>query len=801
MFFFGYLLYFCRKYIRELMRKKFVITLWIVLIVVIASVYLAFAAIWNGWVGYMPDVKDLMNPVSKSATLIYSADGQLIGTWSYNKENRVIVDFDDISPYVAKALVATEDERFYDHSGVDFRAIGRAIVKRGVLGQENAGGGSTITQQLAKLVYTQREGIAKNSMERAMQKPIEWVIAIKLERYYTKEEIIAMYLNQFDFLHNAVGIKTAAMTYFGKDPKDLDINESAMLVGLCKNPSLYNPVRYPERATQRRNVVLQQMEKEGYISKAEYGMLSAQPIELNFHRVDHKEGVAPYLREYLRQTLMADKPVRDNYPKWNNRQFVIDSIQWETDPMYGWCKKNKKRDGSPYNIYADGLRVYTTIDTRMQQYAEDAMIRHVGHYLQPAFTAEKKGRPNAPFTNKLTPSQVNDIMNRAIMQSERYNTMLSAGHTREEILATFHEKTPMTVFSYHGEIDTIMTPLDSIRYYKTFLRSGFMSMDPTTGYVKAYVGGVNFTYFMYDMVTLGRRQVGSTIKPYLYSLAMENGFTPCDLAPNVQRTYIVAGKPWTPRNGSTARYGQMVPLRWGLAQSNNWISAYLMSQLNPNQFVDLLHSYGIENPDIHPSMALCLGPCEVSVCEMVSAYSVFVNHGIRCAPIFVSRIEDGEGNVVAEFTPQMSEVISADAADKMLTLLRAVIDEGTGHRIRARFNIEGQIGGKTGTTNNNSDGWFMGFTPQLVSGCWVGGEDRDIHFDGMAYGQGASMALPIWAYYMQSIYADKSLGYSPEVEFDLPADYDPCESTKDGFSSINNEDDDFIGVDIESVYE
>ncbi len=783
------------------MRKKFVITLWVVLLVVIAGIYLVFAAIWNGWIGYMPDVKDLMNPVSKSATLIYSGDGQLIGTWSYNKENRVIVDFDDISPYMAKALVATEDERFYDHSGVDFRAIGRAIIKRGVMGQENAGGGSTITQQLAKLVYTQREGIAKNSVERAMQKPIEWVIAIKLERYYTKEEIIAMYLNQFDFLHNAVGIKTAAMTYFGKDPKDLDVNESAMLVGLCKNPSLYNPVRYPERAMQRRNVVLQQMEKEGYISKAECSLLSAQPIELNFHRVDHKEGVAPYLREYLRKALMAEKPVRDNYPKWNNRQFVIDSIQWETDPLYGWCNKNRKRDGSNYNIYADGLRVYTTINTKMQQYAEEAMLRHVGHYLQPAFTAEKKGRPNAPFSKNLTQAQVNAILNRAITQSERYNVMLSAGHSKEEILATFHEKTPMTVFSYRGDIDTVMTPLDSIRYYKTFLRSGFMSMDPATGYVKAYVGGVNFTYFMYDMVTLGRRQVGSTIKPYLYSLAMENGFTPCDMAPNVQRTYTVAGQPWTPRNGSHARYGQMVPLRWGLAQSNNWISAYLMSQLNPNQFVELLHSYGIENPDIHPSMALCLGPCEVSVCEMVSAYSAFVNHGIRCAPIFVSRIEDSEGNLLAEFTPQMNEVISADAADKMVTLLRAVIDEGTGHRIRARFNIEGPIGGKTGTTNNNSDGWFMGFTPQLVSGCWVGGEDRDIHFDGMAYGQGASMALPIWAYYMQSVYADKSLGYSPEVEFDLPEDYDPCASVRDGFSSLNSEDDDFVGVDIESVYE
>ncbi len=783
------------------MRKTFVIALWILLVVGLAGLALLFAGIWNGWIGYMPNVEDLQNPVSKSATQIISADGELIGTWSLTKENRVIVDYQDIAPAVAQALVATEDERFYAHAGIDFRAIARAIIKRGMMGQESAGGGSTITQQLAKLVYTQREGIAKNSLERLMQKPIEWVIAIKLERYYTKEEIIALYLNQFDFLHNAVGIKTAARTYFGKDPSALTTNEAAMLVGLCKNPSLYNPVRYPERAQQRRNIVLQQMEKEGYITSAEYATLSAEPVKLDFHRADHREGIAPYFREYLRQALMADKPARENYPQWNNRQYVIDSIAWETDPLYGWCKKNHKRDGTTYNIYEDGLKVYTTLDTRMQQYAEEAVLQHVGHYLQPAFSAEKRGRPTAPFTNQLTPSQVDDIMNRAITQSERYNVMLSAGYSKDAILATFHERIPMTVFTYQGERDTVMTPLDSIRYYKTFLRTGFMSMDPTTGYVKAYVGGVNFNYFMYDMVTMGRRQVGSTIKPYLYSLAMESGYTPCDEAPNEQVTYTVAGKPWTPRNGSMARYGEMVTLRWGLAQSNNWISAYLLDHLNANAFVNLLHSFGIDNPDIHPSLALCLGPCEVSVCEMVSAYTTFVNHGIRSAPLFVTHIEDNDGNIVAEFAPRMNEVISAAAADKMLTLLRAVIDEGTGHRLRARYNIEGPVGGKTGTTNHNSDGWFMGFTPQLVSGCWVGGEDRDIHFDTMTYGQGASMALPIWAYYMQKVYSDTSLGYAPTAQFDLPADYNPCAATSsDGFTIID-EDDDMVDVDIESVYE
>ncbi len=782
------------------MRKAFVIVLWVLLVLVLAGTAGVFAAIWNGRIGYMPDVGDLQNPISKSATQIISSDGKLLGTWSYNKENRVIVDYDDISENVINALVATEDVRFYEHSGIDFRALLRAVVKRGLFGSESAGGGSTITQQLAKLVYTQREGIAKSSAERLMQKPIEWVIAVKLERYYTKEEILALYLNQFDFLHNAVGIKTAANTYFGKEPSELDINEAALMVGLCKNPSLFNPVRYPERATQRRNVVLQQMKKGKFISQVEYDSLAAAPIALHFRRTDHKDGIAPYFREFLRQCLTADKPRRENYPQWNYRQFVSDSIAWETDPMYGWCKKNRKRDGSPYNIYEDGLKVYTTIDTRMQQYAEESVAAHVGKYLQPAFDIGNRNKPNAPFTDQLTQSEVEAIMRRAVVQSERYNTMISAGYTKDETLASFHKRVPMTVFSYGGEIDTVMTPMDSIRYYKSFLRAGFMSMDPTNGYVKAYVGGVNYHYFMYDMVSTGRRQVGSTIKPFLYSLAMENGFTPCDEAPNVQQTYIVAGQPWTPRNASNARLGEMVTLKWGLAQSNNWISAYLMSRLSPEQFVALLRAYGIDNPDILPSMSLCLGPCEVSVSQMVSGYSAFINHGIRSIPVFVTRIEDNEGNVLAEFSPRMNEVISANAADKMLVLLRAVVDEGTAHRVRFRYNIEGEIGGKTGTTNRNSDGWFMGFTPQLVSGCWVGGEDRDIHFDSMVYGQGASMALPIWAYYMQKVYADASLGYSSSSKFDLPEDYDPCAATEENDLPLGEEDEE-PGIDIESVYE
>ena len=772
------------------MRKRFIHILWALLAGGFVSAIVGFFAIWFGWIGYMPDIEDLQNPINRFATQVYSSDGKVIGTWNLNKENRIVIPYKKMSPYLVQALVATEDERFYEHSGIDFRALGRAIIKRGILGKTNAGGGSTITQQLAKQLYS---STAQSAAQRMFQKPIEWVIAIKLERYYTKEEIIALYLNYFDFLHNAVGIKTAANTYFNKEPKDLTVCEAATLIGLCKNPSLFNPVRYPERAKERRNVVLSQMVKAGYMDRAEYQNYSSESLTLNFHRTDHKDGTATYLREFLRQYMMAKRPVRTDYPSWNNVQFVADSIAWDTDPLYGWCNKNFKKDGSPYNVYSDGLKVFTTIDSRMQKYAEEAVYQHVARYLQPAFDKENKPKPSSPYSDKLTPQQIRNILNRSITQSERWRTMKAAGCTPEEIKEAFRKKIEMTVFTYHGDIDTLMSPLDSIRYYKGFLRSGFMSMDPKTGAVKAYVGGLDYPHFMYDMVSLGRRQVGSTIKPFLYSLAMENGFTPCDYAPNRQQTYIVAGRPWTPRNVSHARYGQMVPLKWGLAQSNNWISAYLMSKLNPNQFVQILHDFGIHNPDIHASMSLCLGPCEVSVSEMVSAYTVFANHGIRTAPMFVSRIEDNEGNTIATFQPRMNEVIGAANAMKMLTMLMGVVDNGTAGRLRYRYNFQGQIGAKTGTTNNNSDGWFIGFTPQLVSGCWVGGEDRDIHFDRGQMGQGATMALPIWAIFMKKVYADRSLGIDPMAKFDLPEDYNPC--------GQKAEEDDFTENGIDEVFE
>lgn len=758
------------------MRKTFVRILWGTLCAVIVFLAVSFTSIWFGWIGYMPDLEDLQNPISRYASQVYSVDGKILGTYNMNRENRVHVDYDGISPYLVQALVATEDERFYDHSGIDFIALTRAVVKRGILGQKSAGGGSTITQQLAKQLYS---ATAKSTLERLLQKPIEWVIAVKLERFYTKEEIITMYLNYFDFLHNAVGIKTAADVYFDKDPKNLTLTESATLIGLCKNPSYFNPVRYPERCTDRRNVVLGQMLKAGYLTNEEYQKAHDEPLALNFHRVDHKDGIATYFREFLRQYIMAQKPTLEDYPSWNRVQFTIDSLAWETDPLYGWCNKNHKKNGEPYNVYTDGLKIFTTIDSRMQKYAEEAVLKHVGNYLQPAFTKENRTKPNAPFTNALTAAEVKGILNRSIRQSERYRAMKEQGATESEIQKAFRTPVEMSVFTYHGDIDTVMTPLDSIRYIKSFLRSGFVSMDPHNGAVKAYVGGVDFTHFTYDMATQGRRQVGSTIKPFLYALSMSNGKSPCDVAPNVQRSY---GN-WTPRNGSRSRYGQMVTLKWGLAQSNNWISAYLMSRINPQDFLRILRDFGINTYGVYPSIVLCLGPNEASVCEMVSAYTTFANHGIHCSPMFVSKIEDNEGNVIATFQPRMNEVISEESAYKMLEMLKAVMDGGTGSRMRYKYKVECDMGGKTGTTNRNADAWFMGFTPSLVSGCWVGGEDRDIHFDSTRMGQGANMALPIWAYYMKKVFADRSLGYDPNEKFDIPEDFNPCVSEFDDYSA------------------
>ncbi|MDO9154111.1 MAG: transglycosylase domain-containing protein [Paludibacter sp.] len=726
-----------------------------------------FTFITLGWIGYLPPIDQLQNPINKYATEIYSSDLQLLGRFSKSNENRVKSDYNQISEHVINALIATEDVRFYDHSGIDGMALTRVVILRGILQRKSSGGGSTITQQLAKQLYSPD---AENIIERALQKPIEWVISVQLEKLYTKEEIITLYLNQFSFLNNAVGIKSAAQIYFSTTPANLKIEEAATLVGMCKNPSLFNPVRYNERTKNRRNVVLNQMRKSDFITDEQFDSLKNLPLTLKYQKADHKNGLAPYFREYLRMLLTAKEPVRSNYASWQEQKFKDDVWQWQNNPLFGFCEKNRKPDGTPYNIYVDGLKIYTTIDSRMQQYAEDAVNEHIKS-LQKAFFNEKKGRSYAPFSKNINQEELNTIMNRAMKQSDRYYRMKAAGYSAAEMEESFKKPVAMQVFSYDGMVDKVMSPLDSIKYHKHFLRCGFMSIDAKSGYVKAYVGGPDFTHFQYDMVNVGRRQVGSTIKPYLYTLAMEEGMWPCDKTVNRPITLLDgAGRPWTPRNSSKSKMGETVTLRWGLANSNNWISAYLMSLFTPESLVKLMRSFGVGG-QLDPVVSLCLGPSEISVAEMVDAYTAFPNKGIRVEQAYVTRIEDFNNNVIAIFNPKMHEIFSETTAYKMIYMLRSVVDGGTGGRIRSRYGLNMQMGGKTGTTQNNSDGWFMGFTPSLVSGVWVGGEERSIHFDNIAEGQGASMALPIWALYMKKVLSDSTLGYASSETFDIPASF------------------------------
>ncbi len=749
-------------------KKKFLCWFWGIFAGGVLLVVLIFWMITKGWLGYLPPLDELQNPKNRFATEVFSSDMQSLGRF-YRKENRVGVTYDQISPYMIDALIATEDARFYNHTGVDAKGLTRAILMLG-----RAGGGSTITQQLAKQLWSPR---ANNIFERALQKPIEWVIATKLERLYSKEEILTMYLNQFDFLYNAVGVKSAALVYFSTTPADLKIEEAATLVGLCKNPALYNPIRRPERALARRNTVLGQMCKYDYITPEVRDSLQALPIDIKYQSVDHKQGLAPYFREYLRGVLTAKQPKASNYPEWNKQQYEIDLKQWKENPLYGFCNKNHKPDGTPYDLYQDGLRIYTTIDSRMQQYAEEAVNEHI-QALQKDFYKEKKGKSYAPFSRDLSREEIDGIMNRAIRQADRYRAMKKDGKSETEIREAFNTPVEMRVFSYNGMIDTVMTPLDSIRWNKYFLRCGFMSMDPHTGAVKAYVGGPNFAQFQYDMVNTGRRQIGSTVKPYLYTLAMDEGMWPCDSTVNDSVTLIDGnGVRWTPRDTHVKNRGEMVTLNWGLQQSSNWITAYLMSLYTPEQLVRLMRSFGIEG-QLDPVVSICLGPCEVSVKEMVDAYTTFPNKGIRVEPLYVTRIEDNNGNVLATFTPKTHEIISETTAYKMIYMLRNVMDHGTGVRARLRYGLKAPMGGKTGTSQNNSDGWFVGFTPSLVSGVWVGGEDRSIHFDRMALGQGANMALPIFSLYMQKVYADSNLGYDTAEQFDKPAWFDPEQGCK-----------------------
>ena len=765
-----------------------IIVLWFIIGIAYTAVISLFVAISCGWVGYVPDTDELENPQSEYATQVISADGVVMGSWYSSKPgvttNRVRVEYDEIPQHLVEALVATEDVRYYDHSGIDGKSLLRVIVKSIILRQENSGGGSTITQQLAKMLHTKPES---GMMARIRQKPNEWVIAAKLEKRFTKDEILTMYLNKYDFGNNAIGLTSAAGIYFGKHPSELSIEESATLVGMCKNSSLYNPRVRPENTRERRNVVFSQMEKAGYLTSAECDSLSALPLVLNYHAANHNEGMATYFREYLRLYMTAKKPERKNYRGWQMQQFYDDSLRWETDSLFGWCNRNRKPNGEKYDIYTDGLKIYTTIDSRMQAYLEDAVNQHVAGKLQTDFFKAKKGKKNGPFSSDLSKAEIEKIMERNMKQSERYRIMNNAGYSQEEIEKAFNTKQEMTVFTYQGLKDTVMTPMDSIKYYKYFLRSGAMSMDPLSGEVKAYVGGTNYHYFKYDMASSGRRQVGSTIKPFLYSLAMERGFSPCDETRNVEQTlFDDLGRVWKPRNSGRDRYGEMVTLRWGLSKSNNWISAWLMNQLSPYSLKKLIHEFGLTNQSIEATQSLCLGTCDASVSEMVSAYTAFVGKGMRVAPLMVTRIEDNDGNVIATFSAHRNEVISRESSYKMIDMMRGVINEGTGYRLRSVYKINADMCGKTGTTQNMSDGWFVGYTPSLVTGCWVGGEERNIHFDRMSEGQGAAMALPIYGLYMQKVYKDKSLPYNEDEIFDIPEDFDPCRSK---FQLSDDEDD------------
>lgn len=748
--------------------KPFLAWFWGLFIGGLLVIWFVMWLITRGVLGYLPPLEELQNPKNNFASEIISSDMQSLGRY-YRYENRIGVQYTDLSPNIINALIATEDARFYQHTGVDFKSLFRAILKLG-----RAGGGSTLTQQLAKQLWSPR---ANNIFERAMQKPIEWIIATKLERLYSKDEILLMYLNQFDFLYNAVGIQSASQVYFSTTPAKLKMEEAAMLVGMCKNPSLYNPVRHPERATRRRNTVLSQMEKYHYIDEATRDSVMALPLELHYRSVDHKQGTAPYFREYLRVVLTAKEPRESEYAEWNKQQYELDKWQWENNPLYGFCEKNKKPDGTHYDIYQDGLKIYTTIDSRMQRYAEEAVSEHM-QAQQKAFFRELKRKKNAPFSKQLTQEEVDGIMNRSMRQTDRYRIMKRAGYSHDSIMAAFMTPREMQVFTYDGIIDTVMSPYDSIKWQKSFLRCGFMSMDPHSGHVKAYVGGPNFSYFQYDMTTKGRRQVGSTVKPYLYTLAMDEGMWPCETWVYDSVVFILPdGTRYVPRDTHDKYQGDTVTLTWGLKESSNWMSAYLMSLFTPEQLVKMMRSFGIQG-QLDPVVSLCLGPCEVTVAEMVDAYTAFANKGIRTEPLYVTRIEDANSNVIGSFTPRTHEIISETTAYKMIYMLRQVIDHGTGVRMRYRYGISAPMGGKTGTTNNNSDGWFMCFTPSLVSGTWVGGEDRAIHFDNMAEGQGASMALPICALYMQKVLADQELGYNPEEQFDVPAWFDPNEGCK-----------------------
>lgn len=751
-------------------NTKYLIWFWTLFSIPVVLVILLFVLISKEKLGPMPSFRELENPDYWLAAEVFSEDDVLIGKISI--ENLTWTEYKDLSPWLVSALVATEDIRYYRHSGIDIRGLGRAAIKSVILGQ-NTGGGSTITQQLAKQLYprdTARTSVIMRKVRLAVSKFKEWQTAIKLERSYTKEEIVAMYLNKFDFSYNSVGIRSAAKVYFNTTPDSLNIQESAVLVGMLKASTRYNPVRNYDLMLQRRNVVITQMAKYGYISPAVADSVINLPIELNFRIEDHNTGLATYLREYIRNTMRRPEPDRSKYVRQSSYDDAL--WEWENDPLYGWCNKNKKPDGTPYDLYRDGLKIYTTINSKMQKYAEEALYEHLSKDVQPDFDKRAKGFKNPPYSNDLSRKDVDDIMQTSVERTDRYYSMKRAGVADDSIMLAFNTPVKMRVFSWRGEIDTVMTPLDSVRYYKFFVRSSFLVEDPHTGYVKAYVGGPDFRYFKYDAVTQQRKQVGSTIKPFLYTIAMQNGYSPCYEVENIPRSFDVGDSiPWTPKSsGPKAYHGRMVTLKWGLAQSENYISAWLMQQFKPAAVTDLMHKMGIRS-FIDPVPSIFLGTSDIKLEEMVGAYGTFANKGVYTRPMYVTRIEDKNGNIISRFTPKIEEVLSEEQAYLMVNLLQNVVLTGSGRRIRAIYNLMNQIGGKTGTTQNHSNGWFMGITPNLVGGVWSGWEDQSIHFETLGEGQGANMALPVFALFLKKVYADPQFGIMESDEFEKPADF------------------------------
>ena len=714
--------------------------LWIIYGVLVFLVVLFFVCVASGVFGTMPTFEELENPRTNLATEIYSADGKILGT--YYVENRSNVRYAELSHYMPEALISIEDERFTEHSGIDTKALFR--VAYGILTGNKKGGGSTITQQLAKNLFKTRENLntadgKKRTHSLVMRKFQEWIIAARLEHNYSKEEIVAMYLNTVEFGHNTFGIRSAAKTFFDKNPKDMNLEECALMAGVINAPTRYSPIRNPERSMERRNLVLKKMADNGYITQAECDSVSQISLDMSrFNIMDHNTGQATYFREYLRSELME------------------------------WAKNNTHADGTPYNIYTDGLRIYTTIDSRMQAYAEEAVKEIVGGQLQPSFVKHMKGVKNAPFSD-MTADQIDYRLESAMKLSDRYRILANEGMPYDSIRAEFDRPVPMTVFSWKGPIDTVMTPMDSIRYYKWFLQAGLVSIETHTGHVKAYVGGLDFRFFKYDHVTQARRQVGSTFKPFLYSYAMgDEEFTPCTKIPNIPYTIEVSkGRYWSPSNGGGG--GGEITLKSALAQSKHWISADLMKHNGPEAIITHVRRLGVESP-IEAVPSICLGACDLKLIEMVGAMSTFANQGVHVKPVFITRIEDKNGNVIYRNSPVENEAMSELAAYKTVELMKGVVQSGTGTRLRYKYGLKNPIAGKTGTTQKNSDGWFMGITPDLTTGVWVGADDRNVHFRWTGLGQGAATALPIWAVYMKKVYDDKNLNIS---QGDFPKPYAP----------------------------